>query len=82
MLWSEPLATPNTFAGGVVQSKIISNQELAEELRKIVIREFEKRKLHSSFIESIWGADLVDINLISIFNKEICFLLCVIVIYS
>ena len=57
---------------------IMSNQELAEELHKPIIRKFEKRNVHSSFIDIIWGADLADMQLVSKFNKGICFLLCVI----
>ena len=38
--------------------------------------------MYSSFKESIWDADLVDIQLISKFNKGIRFLLCVIDIFS
>ena len=38
----------------------------------------KKRKVYSSIIDNIWGADLTDMQLISIFNKEIRFLLCVI----
>ena len=41
---------------GAVKSEIMSNQDLAEELPKPIIRKFEKRKLHSSFIDNIWGA--------------------------
>ena len=41
-----------------------------------------KRKVHSSFIVIIWGADLADIHLISKFNKEISLLLCIINIFS
>ena len=41
------------------------------------------RKVHSSFIDNIWGADLADMQLLlSKFNKGIRFLLCVIDIYS
>ena len=36
----------------------MSNKELAEKLDKSVIRKFSKRKVHSSFIDNIWGADL------------------------
>ena len=36
----------------------MSNKELAEELHKPSIREFKKRKIYSSFIGNIWGADL------------------------
>ena len=38
-------------SGGAVKSKIISNQQLAKEIHKPVIRKFEKRNVHSSFIE-------------------------------
>ena len=37
---------------------------------------FEKLKEHSSFIESSWGADLADMQLISKFNKGFWSLLC------
>ena len=38
-------------SGDAVKSKIISNQQLAKEIHKPVIRKFEKRNVHSSFIE-------------------------------
>ena len=57
-------------------------QELAEELHKPIIRKFEKIRVHTPFIDNIWGADLADIDLISKFNKGIRFLLCVIDIFS
>ena len=69
-------------SGGTVKNEIISNKELEEELHKPIIRKFEKRKVHSSFIDNIWGADLADMQLISKFNKGFRFLLCVIDIYS
>ena len=43
----------------------MSNKKLAEELQNPIIRKFNKRKVHSSFIENIWGADLTDMQLIS-----------------
>ena len=55
---------------------------LTEELHKATIRKFDKRKVYSPFIDNIWGADLVDMQLISKFNKGFRFLLCVIDIYS
>ena len=61
---------------------IKQNQQLAEELHKPIIRKFKKRKLYSSFKDNIWNADLVDMQLISIFNKETRLLLCVIDIFS
>ena len=54
------------------------NKELTEELRKQIIRKFEKRKVRSSFIDNIWGDDIADIQLISKFNTLFRFLLCVI----
>ena len=50
------------------KNQIISNKELAEGLHKPVIRKLEK-KIHSPFIDNIWGADLADMQLISKFNK-------------
>ena len=44
---------------------------LAGELHKSNIRKFEKRKVHSSFIDNIWGSDLDDIQLLSKFNKAV-----------
>ena len=60
----------------------MTNQELAEELHKPIIRKFKKQKVHSPFIDSIWGSDLAVMQLISKFNKGIHFLLCVIDIFS
>ena len=41
------------------------NKELAEELHKPIIRKFNKRKVHSPFIDNIWDGDLPDMQLIS-----------------
>ena len=60
----------------------MSNKEIAEELHKPIVKKIEKRKVHSSLIGDIWGANLADTQLISKFNKEFRFLLCVIDIYS
>ena len=65
-------------AGRTVKKEIISNQELTEELPKLIIRKFNKRKVHSSFIDKIWGAYLADIQLISKFNEGFRSLLCAI----
>ena len=45
--------------------------DLAEELRKSVIRKFDKRKVHSPFIDNIWGADQADMQWISKFSERI-----------
>ena len=56
----------------------MSNKELPEELHKPI----QEKKVHWSFIDNIWSADLTDMELISKFNKGICILLCVINIFS
>ena len=70
------------ISGSSIKNENISNKELAEELHKPIIRKFDKRKVHSPFIDKIWGEDLADMELISEFNKGFRFLLCVIDIYS
>ena len=40
---------------------------------KPVIRKCNKRKVHSPFIDNIWGTDLADTQLISEFNKDLDF---------
>ena len=67
---------------GTIKNEIIPNKKLAEELKKPIIRKFEKRKVHSPSIENIWGNDLADMQLISKVNKGFRFSLCVIDIYS
>ena len=60
----------------------MSEQQLAEELHKPIIRNFRKRKLHSPFTGNIWHAGLADVQLISKFNEGNRFLLYVIDIFS
>ena len=77
--WSETLATQNRSA---IKNENISNKELAKDLHKPILKKFKQIKVHSSFIDNILGADLPGMQLISKFDKDICFLLCVIDIYS
>ena len=67
-------------AGSGINS--ISNQQLAHELHKPIIRKFKRRRVYSSFKDNVWGVDLGDMQLISKFNKGIRHLLCVIDIFS
>ena len=69
-------------SGSSIKNENISNKELAKELHKPVIRKFNKRKVHSPFIDNICGANVADMQLISKFNKRFRFLLCIINIYS
>ena len=64
----------NKFAGTAIKNKSMTTQELPVELQKAVIRKFEKLKVYSRFIDNIWSADLADIQLLSKFDKGICFL--------
>ena len=61
---------------------IPQNKPLANELHKPIIRKFEKRKVYSTFKDDIWGVHLADMQLLSKYNKEIRFLLCVIDVFS
>ena len=56
--------------------------QLAEELHEPIIRKFKKRAVYSGSKDSIWGAELADMQLISKFNKGFWFLLCVIDTFS
>ena len=60
----------------------ISNKEFTEELQKPIIRKLKKRKGNSTFISNICGTYLVNMQLISKFNKAFRFLFCVIDIYN
>ena len=62
--------------------KSMSNQQLADELHKPIIRNFKRRKVYSSFKGNICGPDLADMQLISKYGKGIKFLLCVIDVFS
>ena len=51
----------------------MSDQQLAKELHKPIIKKIKKRKVQSPFLDNIWGTDLADMQFISNFNKEIRF---------
>ena len=63
----------------------ISNQQLASEVHKPIIRKFKRRKVYSSFKDNIWRGrerDLTDMQLISKYNKGIVYLFCSIDIFG
>ena len=41
-------------SGSGIKNENISDQQLAEELQKPIIRKFKKRKVHSTFMDNIW----------------------------
>ena len=61
------------LSSGGFKNKNMSNQQLSKELHKPIARKFVKRKVWSSFIDNILGTDLVDMQLISKFNKGLRF---------
>ena len=65
-----------------IKNENISNKELTEKLYSPIIGTFNKEKVHSPFMDNIWDAERADMQLISKFNKEFRFSLCVIYIYS
>ena len=79
---SASLADKSTKGSGVNTRLAPQIQQLVEELHKPIIRKFNTRKIHAAFKDNIWGADLADMQLLSIYNKRIRFLLCVIDIFS
>ena len=68
--------------GSGVNIPLESDDQLAEELHKPIIRKFLKRSVYSRFKDNIWVADSADMQLISKFSKGFRFLLCVINIFS
>ena len=51
-------------SGETIENENMSNKELAEELHKLIIRKYKKRKVQSSFIDNVWDTDLTDMQLI------------------
>ena len=54
------------------------NYQLANELHRQINRKFKRRKVYSSFRDSIWGVDLADMQSLNKYNKGIKYLLCAI----
>ena len=71
-----------SVSGSGVNIEVKHNKLLTKELHTPIIRNFKKRKVYSGFKDNIWGADSVDMQLISKFNKGFRFLLCVVDIFS
>ena len=68
--------------GSGVNIPLEFNEQLAKELHKPIIRNFQKGTVYSGFRDNIWGANLADMQLITKFNKRLRYLLCVIDIFS
>ena len=66
----------------VLKLRISQTKNYLKNYTNQVIRKFEEKKIHSPFIDNIWGAYLADMQLIIKFNKGIHFLLCVVDIFT
>ena len=53
------------------ESGVSVNEKLAEDLYKLVIKNFERRKVYARFKEYIWAADLAEMGLLSSKNKNV-----------
>ena len=42
------------------------NEQLAEELHKLITRKFKRREVYSAFKDNIWAADLADMQLMEV----------------
>ena len=72
----------NERTKGLGLKNSLSNEILANELHKPIIKNFKRRKVYSSFKDNIWDVDLADMSLISKFNEGIKYLLCIIDLFS
>ena len=59
------MSTKRSGVTTLTNKSLSKNQQLAEELRKPIIRKFKKRKIHAAFKDNICGADLADMQLIN-----------------
>ena len=66
----------------VLSGSGVNNQQLADEIHKLIIKKFKRRKVYSSFKYDIWCVDLAVMQLISKFNKGIKYLLYIIDLFS
>ena len=78
-LWFINFFDKKTAGSGI--KSMPQNEQLAQELHKLIIRKLIQ-KVYSTFKDSIWGADLADMQSINKFNKGFRYLLCVIDIFS
>ena len=62
-------------SGSGIKNDDTLNRELAEELHKSITKTVRKRKVHSSFTDITWGAELADTQLISKFNRNLIFIM-------
>ena len=60
----------------------ISVNEWVEELHKPLIKKFKRRNVYARFKDYIWAADLAEMGSLSLKNKNVKYLLCVIDVFT
>ena len=82
LLWFKNFFDKKSASGGGVNNEIKRKKQLAEKLRKPIVRKFKERTVYSTFKGNIWGSNLADMQSLSKRNKEFRFLSCAIDIFS
>ena len=62
--------------------EISLNEQLAEKLRKPIIKKLKRRKVSGRFKDNIWAVDLAEMESLSSKNKNVKYLLCVIDVFT
>ena len=57
------------------------NEQLAEELHKSVTKKFKRKEVYARFEYNIWAAYLAEMESLSLKNKNVKYLLCVIDVF-
>ena len=60
LLWFIIFFDKKSKGSGITDDKSKKNMQLAKELHKPIIRNFQKRTVYSGFKDNIWGVDLAD----------------------
>ena len=64
LVWREAIKIKN-----ILKQQLTT--DLAEELHKLIIKNFEEHKVYSFSKDNVWCADFSDMELIGRFNKKI-----------
>ena len=70
------------FFGKKILLGVNVNEVLAQELRKLVIKKFKRRKVYSRFKHDIWTAGLAEMASLSSFNRSVKYLLCMVDVFK
>ena len=76
------LCNPKNVKKRLVKKKINWQQQLADELHKLIKRNFTRRRVIVNHIDEIWASDLVEMQQFSRWNKGYKYLLTVIDVFS